>query len=143
LNAGEFKNIPALSIRQPWAWFITRPDLTDPVVRRRECKNVENRDWQTSFRGRVLIHASKTFTEKAFDEAMIFAGLRMPGVREPRRDELLFGGIVGSARIISCAVGMGDCPWFTGPYGFVIEEIEPLPLIPCRGMQGFFMPKLP
>lgn len=23
----------ALSIRQPWAWLIIRPDITDPVIR--------------------------------------------------------------------------------------------------------------
>ena len=142
MNTDKFKNIPALSIRQPWAWLITRPDLTDAVARERECKNVENRDWKTEFRGRVLIHASKTFTEKAFDEAMIFAGLRAPGVREPRRDELCFGGIVGSARLVACLSNSNN-PWFTGLYGFVLDDIQPLEFIPCRGLQGFFMPKLP
>ena len=37
----------ALSIRQPWAWLILRAG-----------KDVENRDWSTKVRGRVLIHAS-------------------------------------------------------------------------------------
>jgi hypothetical protein len=38
-----------LSIRQPWAWLIVNGH-----------KPVENRDWATSFRGPVLIHAGLT-----------------------------------------------------------------------------------
>lgn len=38
----------ALSIRQPWAWMILHAG-----------KDIENREWPTRFRGRVLIHASK------------------------------------------------------------------------------------
>lgn len=41
--------IPALSIRQPWAWLIVNNH-----------KPVENRSWPTSFRGRFLVHAGKT-----------------------------------------------------------------------------------
>jgi hypothetical protein len=36
-----------LSIRQPWAYLITRGS-----------KNIENRGWPTNYRGPVLIHAS-------------------------------------------------------------------------------------
>jgi hypothetical protein len=36
-----------LSIRQPWAYLITRGS-----------KNIENRSWPTNYRGPVLIHAS-------------------------------------------------------------------------------------
>jgi hypothetical protein len=35
--------IPALSIRQPWAWLICHAG-----------KNIENRPWRTQFRGRFL-----------------------------------------------------------------------------------------
>lgn len=37
-----------LSIRQPWAWLICAG-----------YKDVENRDWRTNYRGRILIHAPK------------------------------------------------------------------------------------
>ncbi|HTV55212.1 MAG TPA: ASCH domain-containing protein, partial [Terriglobia bacterium] len=37
----------ALSIRQPWAWLIVNG-----------FKPIENRSWNTNFRGRILIHAS-------------------------------------------------------------------------------------
>lgn len=39
-----------LSIRQPWAWLI----MTG-------LKDIENRTWNTDFRGRFAIHASKKF----------------------------------------------------------------------------------
>ena len=37
----------ALSVRAPWWWAILHG------------KPVENRDWQTNYRGEVLLHASK------------------------------------------------------------------------------------
>ncbi|WP_430611554.1 ASCH domain-containing protein [Flavobacterium sp. JP2137] len=42
------KPTKALSIKQPWAELIALG-----------IKNIENRTWKTSFRGRFLIHASK------------------------------------------------------------------------------------
>ena len=43
--------LKALSIRQPWAWLIVNG-----------FKDVENRNWRTHWRGRLLIHASKGMT---------------------------------------------------------------------------------
>ena len=40
--------IAALSIRQPWAWLIVNG-----------YKDIENRDWPTKFRGRMLVHAPR------------------------------------------------------------------------------------
>jgi hypothetical protein len=39
-----------ISVRQPWAWAIVSGG-----------KDVENRNWPTKIRGRVAIHAGKTF----------------------------------------------------------------------------------
>lgn len=47
----------ALSIRQPWAWHILNSG-----------KDIENRDWPTRFRGRVLIHASKGMTRAEYED---------------------------------------------------------------------------
>jgi hypothetical protein len=47
------------------------------------------------------------------------------------------GGVVGMARIVDCVEQM-DSSWFFGRYGFVLKDAFPLPLIPCRGMLGFF-----
>ena len=46
----EGEIMKALSVRAPWWWFILNCG-----------KDVENRTWKTDFRGRILLHASKTF----------------------------------------------------------------------------------
>jgi hypothetical protein len=120
-------DLPALSIRQPWAWLILNAG-----------KNVENRCWQTHFRGWFLIHAAKGMTRDEYEDATLFAALR--GVkRDPSWDELQRGGIVGMARIGNC-VRFSDSPWFVGPWGFMLDEVKPLPFTPCKGALGFFRP---
>ena len=61
----------ALSIRQPWAWLIVRPDLTDPIQRAAafaagEIKDIENRTWATKHRGPFLVHAGQTFDMEGY-----------------------------------------------------------------------------
>lgn len=51
----------ALTIKPLWLWAILRAG-----------KDCENRSWNTKFRGRILLHASKTFTEKEYLEAYKF-----------------------------------------------------------------------
>lgn len=117
----------ALSIRQPWAWLILHGG-----------KDIENRDWPTKFRGRVLVHASKGCTEAEYEYGVDAgvawgANLRtMPGWKSIER-----GGIVGSVEIVDC-VQHSDSPWFVGRYGFVLRDPQPLPFVPYRGQLGFF-----
>ncbi len=68
-----------LSIRQPWAYLITRGS-----------KNIENRSWPTNYRGSLLIHASLNINRAA--------------CRKHRLDpnELETGGVVGMAEIVDC-----------------------------------------
>src|SRR3990167_9411398 len=56
--AGDREPMKALSIRQPWAWLILHAG-----------KDIENRGWPTSFRGRFLIHASKGMTRAEYELA--------------------------------------------------------------------------
>lgn len=114
----------ALSIRQPWAWLIAEGH-----------KDIENRDWRTSFRGRVLIHAGKTMRMVDYRAAAEFAAKL--GVTIPHAQELRRGGIVGVATITDC-VFHSRSPWFVGKYGFVLSEPMPLPFEPCVGQLGFF-----
>ncbi|WYK05502.1 ASCH domain-containing protein [Cereibacter sphaeroides f. sp. denitrificans] len=117
----------ALSIRQPWAWAIVNAG-----------KDIENRSWATSFRGRVCIHASKGigslhdfYTARNFitDEL-----LRRP---PPEPKEIERGGIIGVAEIVAC-VGTHQSPWFFGPYGFVLRNARSVSFIPVKGALGFF-----
>ncbi|MBN3832903.1 ASCH domain-containing protein [Burkholderia sp. Ac-20344] len=112
----------ALSIRQPWAWLIVNGH-----------KDIENRTWPTNFRGRVLIHAGVNYPKRDYlddvDSLARYGDL-------PAREEMI-GGIVGVATITGC-VSESDSEWFNGPYGFVLCDAKPLPLIPCKGALSFF-----
>lgn len=121
----------ALSIRQPWAWFIVNG-----------FKNVENRLWKTDFRGEFLIHASAGCTYQEYHDAYAFAEkaaniLPRTFPNYPVFADLQRGGIVGKARLVNC-VTESDSPWFTGPFGFVLADVQPLPFQPCKGMLKFF-----
>ena len=48
-----------ISIRQPWASLIIHHG-----------KDIENRDWGTNVRGRVLIHAAKGCTREEWEEGV-------------------------------------------------------------------------
>lgn len=114
----------AISIRQPWAWMILHAG-----------KDIENREWPTRFRGRVLIHASKGMTLGEYNDAAWYAGER--GVSVPHQNNVPRGGIVGSVEIVDCVV-RSDSRWFMGTYGFVLRNPVVMPFHPCRGALGFF-----
>ena len=117
----------ALSIRQPWAWMILHAG-----------KDIENREWPTRFRGRVLVHASKGMTQREYDEAFEFAQNAYGRyLHIPFSGVLDRGGIVGSVEIVDC-VTRSDSRWFVGTYGFVLRDPVVLPFQPYRGALGFF-----
>lgn len=115
--------IHTLSILQPWAWLIVHGH-----------KDIENRDWVTSFRGRFLIHAGKRFgPQQREDAAQVIQ--RFPGIRLPETFEL--GGIVGESELVGCT-DSHPSPWFSGRYGFVLANSRPLPFRAYGGQLGFF-----
>lgn len=118
----------ALSIRQPWAWAILHAG-----------KDIENRDWPTSFRGPVLIHAGqKADCEVNELTPLLQATNFQDWSKVPLAvADLPRGGIVGRAEIVDC-VFASDSKWFFGDYGFVIRNAEPLPFTPLKGRLGFF-----
>lgn len=138
----------AISIRQPWAWLIVRPDITDPAARAAafaagEIKDIENRDWPTKVRGRVLVHASKGMTEAEYEhgvDAGIVCGCNLRQMPDWKRMER--GGIVGSVEIVDC-VRQSKSRWFVGDYGFVLRDPMPQPFVPVRGQLGFFEVEMP
>lgn len=133
-----------LSVRQPWAWLLIRPDIVGDETRAAAyaaglIKDVENRNWSTKVRGsRVLIHASKGMTRVEYDYACMWV-LRAVSrdIIIPEYRDLPRGGIVGSA-ILSDCVSRSSSLWFQGDYGFVMQDAQPLPFQPCRGSLGFF-----
>ena len=102
----------ALSIRQPWVEIILSGD-----------KNVENRVWETKYRGAVLLHASKTVDREDFDYYQKEYGLdykTMP-----------VGAILGIADIVDCTLDVRSKWHVEGQYGWYLENVRrfsrPLP----------------
>lgn len=120
----------AISIRQPWPWFI--------LCGFEWAKDVENRDWKHKCheRGNRLIHASKRMTVKEFDQACEFA-LLAGATMLPKFDELKRGGIVGMFNITG-HVRLSASPWFVGPTALTFTDAYPMPFHPCAGQLGFF-----
>lgn len=122
----------ALSIRQPWAWCILNLG-----------KDIENRDWKTTIRGPICIHAAKGMTADEWEGCLAIvhdvslsrpfpAGGIFPAMKEFER-----GGIVGTVEIVDC-VSDSTSPWFFGKYGFVLANPKPVPFIEVKGQLEFF-----
>jgi len=118
----------ALSICQPNAHLIVTPQSLLPpgVVRKR----VENRTWTTRYRGRILIHASRS-TDYMGSHAL---------------GELPLGALVGFASLVDCVrlkdlrrYGLARHPHAGGPWCWVLRDAiafaEPIPL---RGRPSLF-----
>jgi len=141
----------ALSIRQPWATLIMQgapifksvdnPDGTQRVqLAGVYLKDIENRNWRTDFRGRIVIHASGK--RDNFDSC--FSYLTGLGI-SPMAIMLLFskryaptGCLLGEVDIVNC-VTKSKSQWFTGEYGFVLAN--PMKYdnpIPYKGKLGLF-----
>lgn len=123
----------AITIRQPWAWLIVNG-----------YKTIENRSWNSRFRGRVLIHASASRSISYHEHALIFVQTyvggdvmrRVPAFPLRRLD---YGGIVGAATVVDVLAPMSKPanPWHVpGDYGLVLADPEPLEFYPCKGMQS-------
>lgn len=115
-----------LSVLQPWAWLIVHGP-----------KRVENRSWQTAYRGSILIHAGKS-------RVRLGSGYEygdLP-VALPSATAYDFGAIIGRARLIDCVPveELPGEPYASGPWCFVLADVEPLVPFPCRGALGFFPP---
>jgi len=120
-------SLPCLSLRQPWAWTVTHGT-----------KDVENRRWNTRFRGRFLIHASTGMTRAEYHGARAYCAEN--GLQLPDPQTLLRGGIVGCAELVEVLAPCAeDDGWhMAGQYGFVLRSRRPLPFRPLKGRLGLF-----
>ena len=122
----------ALSVRPPWWWFILHSK-----------KPVENRDWPTTFRGRVLLHASKWYVHRDVIDDIWYVRRLFPGVVTPDAHPYEWlkthgGCIVGSVEITDC-VTKYDSEWFSGKYGFLLSNPVAFEKpVPFKGALGFF-----
>jgi len=131
-----------LTICQPYSHLIILPDDDD------RAKRVEIRNWSTSYRGPLLIHAGKS---RAWLKENNQTGRDMD--YDLRLDEMTFGAIVGVCRVVDCFQNTKDGRdsavrrrlWLAGhqhvegPWCFVLHECRSFEKpIPYRGAQGFF-----
>lgn len=116
----------ALSILQPWAWLIVHGH-----------KDIENRGWRTNVRGRILVHAGKTYTRYAH-RMYLMEILDDFGIQLPRYEEIQRGGIVGAVNIVDCVEQYLSRWKDDDSWGFVLANPEVLPFKPYRGQLGFF-----
>jgi hypothetical protein len=112
-------NLKCLSVQQPWAWLIVNG-----------FKDVENRDWATSYRGPVLIHAGSRVDGNWFNIGELYdrplAALDIvPHFDMPeRQQDYPTRAIVGMATLVD-VVTASTSPWFVGRYGFIFIDAKP------------------
>ena len=133
-----------LSIRNPWAWAIIRPDLTHSA-HRAQCiehcivKDVENRSWATKVRGRVAIHVSASMTREEYEWACRFMDKIVPACDLPKFADLRasLGHIIGTVEVVD-SVRASASPWYMGDHAHVLARPIPCTPIPYKGRLGYF-----
>lgn len=133
-----------LSIRNPWAWAIIRPDLTHSA-HRQQCidhgivKDVENRSWTTKVRGRVAIHVSASMTREDYRFAVEFMANIVPQCDLPSFDALrpTLGHIIGTVEVVD-SVRRYSSAWYMGDHAHVLARPRPCTPMPYKGRLGYF-----
>lgn len=133
----------AITIKQPWASLIVSG-----------VKDIENRTWNTHFRGRILVHASLDNILKRvefFDDILSCEQIR--NITQKGKNTEIFGShlpvkaIIGSVEIVDCVINhpsiwanktnimRGDAPIYNWVLANPIEFPEPIPI---KGRLGFW-----
>ena len=128
----------ALSLTEPMAWAVFHG------------KDVENRRWPTKLRGRVYIHASKGFDKGHYNFLALEGMACLLDEPLPGPKAFVHGAIIGEVDITDCEYYSKDelprihSPWaMPCQYQFILENpVEYKNPIPCKGMLGFFEPRL-
>jgi hypothetical protein len=124
------QTIKAISLHQPWASLIARG-----------YKQYETRSWDTRYRGKLAIHATKKFIH-------IPQLLQLLGKKD--KSEFPLGAIVAIADLTDCIQmdrefinsqsdtekRCGD--WNIGRYAWKLENVRAIDPIPQRGYQGLW-----
>lgn len=107
----------ALSIKQPWATMI----LCGP-------KHVENRTWETNYRGRLLIHAGKNIDREAIRRfSAIYSFDELPS------------GILGVCDLVNVSRMVRSSWHEVGMVGFYLGNVRRFKQpIPFKGRLGIF-----
>lgn len=146
VRAESSNTLHCLSIRQPWVWLITHPEVL--VACNIPIKDIENRDWTTNMRGDLLLHAGVSVDTDLFHRGKLDqsywvykfgrAGAALYAAMPQMKGDYPCGGIVGRARLTE-VLEDDVSPWFNGPYGFRLVDAQAFEsLIPYRGALKIF-----
>lgn len=128
-----------ITIKEPWLWLILSKG-----------KDVENRTWSTNYRGKLYLHASKTFDYNALNKLWIMNNLLCKEVVDffevvyNQKDNTAkvgnfssFGKILGSVELVDCVKGYSS-PWAEkNMFHWVLENPETIDEeIKCNGKLG-------
>lgn len=120
----------AITIKQPWASLIVHG-----------IKDIENRNWRTNLRGRVLIHSSAKGDIAKFGCLQSNQRLKVLNTSMGRIgfNDLPFGSIIGSVEIIDCVQNHPSIWADKGVYNWVLANpvIFENP-IPAKGKLSFW-----
>lgn len=141
----------ALSLTRPW-----------PALIIHRGKRIENRSWNTRYRGLVLLHAAKSWNREAFGCAAVAEldsgrDVRDVDVWDLSRNRVDHPtGIVALAELVNvCSetvntfrqAPVGECwcgcgPWAVpGAHHWRLDSVQPLPNpVPCNGALGLWTP---
>ena len=121
----------AISLSQPMAWAIFHG------------KDVENRSRPTKYRGRVKIHASKTFNQEHYE--WIAQNEYRLGCQLPQPEDFIYGALIGEVTIVDCVRRYGSRWAMNDQYQYVLEDAKEYDKpIPCKGtiFPLFFEPNI-
>lgn len=129
----RIEDLPALSVRQPWAWAIIHGG-----------KPVENRSQfaidKMGIKGRegkrIAIHAAKGMTRDEYESAENFMSGKF-GLVVPKACDLLRGGVIGSA-VFGGIINKSMSPWFFGPKALLMSDPQACEFIAATGALGLF-----
>jgi hypothetical protein len=130
--------IRCISIMQPWAYLVASG-----------IKDIENREWDTSYRGPLLIHTGKKPDVDYFcDDGSLSPyferkfGLALAKIMPQRIQDYAYGALIGIADLVnSVTVDTLEVSndWFRGTYGFVLANARPfVEPIPYKGATSLF-----
>lgn len=121
----------ALSIKQPWAWAIC--NLPDEFK-----KDIENRTWNTNYRGEFLVHASKSFDDAGYERMKWYLNMLKYKGAIPLKNEFVFGSLIGKTTLVD-VTQKARSRWFEGEYGFKLANTVAFEKpIPYKGQLSFF-----
>jgi len=132
--------VKAISVREPYATWLANPGKF--INAQITPKRIENREWNTEYRGRILIHASKTFEKTAIPFWLSQCPNLGDAVSLDPEDYPLDGRLVGEAtleKVVTQVDPEAKDPWFCGKYGFLLAHAKPIdPPIKYRGQLKLF-----